>query len=118
MNIESTRAIQSNRQWYIGHKVYSERINGISKYETDHSQRIDRILYFRTNSMEIVASLLSVPQPVTDPSRAALMRVSSSNSFYPDFYGIKTSEKKQIKDYSRNLSVMNDRTSLKIYRAK
>ena len=39
------------------------------------------------------ASLLGVPQPVTDPFRAALMRVSSSSSFYPDFYGIKTSEK-------------------------
>ena len=40
------------------------------------------------------ASLLGVPQPVTDPFRAALMRVSSSSSFYPDFYGIKTSKKK------------------------
>ena len=35
------------------------------------------------------ASLLGVPQPVTDPFRAALMRVSSSSSFYPDFYGIR-----------------------------
>ena len=33
-------------------------------------------------------SLLGVPQPVTDPFRAALMRVFSSSSFYPDFYGI------------------------------
>ena len=41
------------------------------------------------------ASLLGVPQPVTDPFRAALMRVSSSTSFYPDFYGIKTSEEKK-----------------------
>ena len=43
------------------------------------------------------ASLLGVPQPVTDPFRAALMRVFSSSSFYPDFYGIKTSEKKKIR---------------------
>ena len=46
------------------------------------------------------ASLLDVPQPVTDPFRAALMRVSSSSSFYPDFYGIKASEKKSRSSFT------------------
>ena len=62
------------------------------------------------------ASLLGVPQPVTDPFRAALMRVFSSSSFYPDFYGIKTSEKKKKKKKKKKTNQISKIKRIKVFK--